>query len=189
MKLFFFDLETTGTAVHRHGIHQISGKIIIDGKEMESFDFHVQPNPQAQIDPEALKVAGVTEEQVKAYPPMGQIYVAICAMLAKYVDKYNRKDKFYLVGYNIAAFDNQFFRAFFKQNGDEYFGSWFYPNCLDVYVLATPHIAPMQPNMVNVKQGTVAKALGIPVDEDKLHDAKYDIDICHAIYDKVCGKY
>lgn len=189
MKLFFFDLETTGTLVHRHGIHQISGKIIIDGKEMESFDLHVQPNPQAQIDPEALNVAGVTEEQIKAYPPMREIYNTIIQKLSKYVDKYDRKDKFYLVGYNIAAFDNQFFRAFFVQNGDKYFGSWFWPNCLDVYVLATPRLAKMRAEMKDFKQGTVAKALGIEVDDSKLHDAKYDIDICHAIYDKVCGEY
>lgn len=43
--------------------------------------------------------------------------------------------------------------------------------------------------MKDFKQGTVAKALGIEVDDSKLHDAKYDIDICHAIYDKVCGEY
>ncbi len=189
MKLFFFDLETTGTMVNKHGIHQISGKILIDGKEVESFNFYVQPNPKAQIDPEALKVAGVTEEQIKAYPPMREIYVTIIQILSKYVDKYDRKDKFFLVGYNISAFDNPFFRAFFVQNGDNYFGSWFWPNCLDVYVLATPHLAAIRPDMKDFKQGTVAKALGIEVDDNKRHDAKYDIDICHAIYDKVCGIY
>lgn len=189
MKLFFYDLETTGTMVHRHGIHQISGKIVIDGKEMESFDYHVQPNPRAQIDPEALKIAGVTKEQIMAYPPMGEIFKILIQMLSKYVDRYDRKDKFFLVGYNISAFDNPLFRAFFVQNGDDYFGSWFWPNCLDVYVLATSMLAKMRAEMKDFKQGTVAKALGIEVDDNKLHDAKYDIDICQAIYDKVCGKY
>lgn len=70
MKLFFYDLETTGTMVNRHGIHQISGKIIIDGEVKESFDFHVAPNPKAQIEPDALAVGNVTEDQIKAYPPM-----------------------------------------------------------------------------------------------------------------------
>lgn len=189
MKLFFFDLETTGTLVHRHGIHQISGKIVIDGEEKESFDFHVQPNPLAQIEPKALEVGGVTEEQIKAYPPMREIYCKIIQILSKYVDKYDRKDKFYLVGYNIASFDNPFFRAFFVQNGDLYFGSWFWPNCLDVYVLATPYLADRRTEMKDFKQGTVAKALGITVDDEKLHDALYDIEICKAIYGIVCGKY
>ena len=34
-----------------------------------------------------------------------------------------------------------------------------------------------------------AKTLGITVEDDKLHDALYDIDICKAIYDIVCAKY
>ena len=32
MKVVFFDLETTGTLVNKHGIHQISGMIVIDGE-------------------------------------------------------------------------------------------------------------------------------------------------------------
>lgn len=32
MKLFFYDLETTGLDCERHGIHQISGAIVIDGE-------------------------------------------------------------------------------------------------------------------------------------------------------------
>ena len=74
MKLLFFDLETTGTLVNKHGIHQISGMVVIDGEVKETFNLHVQPNPQALIEPAALEVGGVTEAQIKAYPPMGVIY-------------------------------------------------------------------------------------------------------------------
>lgn len=189
MKLFFYDLETTGTMVNRHGIHQISGKIIIDGEVKESFDFHVAPNPKAQIEPDALAVGNVTEDQIKAYPPMNEVYQKVTAMLAKYVDKFNKNDKFFLVGYNIASFDNQFFRAWFIQNGDKYFGSWFWSNSFDVMVLASPFLATQRSSMTNFKQGTVAKTLGIHVDDESLHDALYDIEICKAIYDKVCGVY
>ena len=54
MKLFFYDLETTGTNPGRNGIHQISGQIVIDGEVKEEFDFHVAPNPKAVIEKEAL---------------------------------------------------------------------------------------------------------------------------------------
>lgn len=64
MKVVFFDLETTGTLVNKHGIHQISGMIVIDGEVKETFDFKVQPNPKAEIVQEALDVAGVTKEQI-----------------------------------------------------------------------------------------------------------------------------
>ena len=76
-KLFFYDLETTGTNPGRHGIHQISGEIVIDGKTVETFDYKVQPNPKAQIEDAALEVGGVTREQIMAYPPMGQVYTEL----------------------------------------------------------------------------------------------------------------
>lgn len=185
MKQLFFDLETTGTLVNKHGIHQISGMIVIDGEVKETFDFKVQPNPKAEILQEALDVAGVTREQILAYPSMGAIYKQFIDLLSKYVDRYNKKDKFFLVGYNNASFDNTFLRAWFIQNGDKYFGSWFWSNCMDVMVLATPHLAAKRAEMENFKQGTVAKTLGIQVDDSKLHDALYDIEICKAIYDIV----
>lgn len=186
MKALFFDLETTGTYPGKHGIHQISGMIVIDGEIKEKFDFKVRPNPKAEILDEALSVAGVTREQIMAYPPMEEVYRKfVDEILAKYVDRYNKKDKFFLVGYNNASFDNQFLRGWFLQNGDQYFGSWFWANCIDVMVLATPYLAARRAEMENFKQGTVAKFLGIQVDDTKLHDALYDIEICKAIYDIV----
>lgn len=104
-KLFFYDLETTGTNPGRNGIHQISGEIVIDGKSVETFDFKVQPNPKAQVEDAALAVGGVTREQIMAYPPMGQVYTQLVTMLAKYVNKYDKTDKFHLVGYNNRGFD------------------------------------------------------------------------------------
>lgn len=185
MKLVFFDLETTGTNPGKHGIHQISGQIVIDGVIKETFDFHVQPNPRAMIEDEALKVGGVTREQILAYPPMQQVYQEFVAMLGKYVDKFNKKDKFFLVGYNNAAFDNQFLRGFFLQNGDVYFGSWFWSNSIDVMVLASAYLATRRPDMENFKLSTVAKTLGVNVNDESLHDAMYDIELTKAVFDIV----
>lgn len=185
MKLLFFDLETTGTNPGRNGIHQISGQIVIDGKHVQDFDFHVRPNPKAVIEDAALNVGGVTREQVLAYPPMGQVYKEFVAMLDKYVDKYNKKDKFFLVGYNNATFDNQFLRGFFLQNGDNYFGSYFWSNSIDVMVLASAYIADRRADMENFKLSTVAKFLGVSVSDDSLHNALYDIELTRAVYEIV----
>lgn len=185
MKLFFFDLETTGTYPGKNGIHQISGEIVIDGETKERFDFKVQPNPQCVIEEQALAVAGVTREQVMAYPPMHQVYQELVSMLGKYVDKFKKTDKFFLVGFNNASFDNQFLRGFFLQNGDQYFGSWFWSNSIDVMVLASAHLADKRHEMENFKLATVAKFLGVNVDDNSLHDADYDIFLTKAIYDIV----
>ncbi len=185
MKLFFFDLETTGVSPAKNGIHQIGLEIVIDGITKESFDLKVRPNPKAMIEQEALDVAGVTKEQILAYPPMEEVYSRLTAMLGRYVDKFKKTDKFFLVGYNNASFDNQFLRGFFMQNGDNYFGSWFWSNSIDVMVLATQYLMDRRSNMENFKLATVAKEMDIAIDESKLHDASYDLYLTRAIYDKI----
>lgn len=192
-KLFFFDLETTGVKFWKNGIHQIAGAIRIDGEIKERFDFKVKPFERAEIEEESLKVAGVTKEQVLNYPSMEVVFAQISATLSNYVDKFSKTDKFHLVGYNNAGFDNPFFRAFFVQNAitekerqyGNYFGSWFWSDSLDVMVLASNKLRAERHKMVDFKQSTVAKYLGIQVDESRLHDAQYDIDICMKIFDKV----
>lgn len=189
MKLFFFDLETTGVKYWKNGIHQISGEIVIDGETKEQFNFHVAPHPQCLIEEEALQVCGVTQEQIMAYPPMGNIYTQLITMLEKYVNRYDRNDKFFLVGYNNASFDNSFMKAFFVQNKDKYFYSWFWINSIDVMVLATTHLADQRALMKDFKQETVARTLGIDLDATKLHDAEYDIWLTKTIYEKIGGKF
>ena len=189
MKLFLFDLETTGLDVMKHGIHQLSGRIIINGEVKENFDFKVRPKEGAVYDQKALEVGNVTKEQLEAYPSMREVFTKVLAMLDKYVSKFDKTDKYYLVGYNNAHFDNQFFRQWFTDNGHKYFGSYFWSNSCDCMVLATPCLMDKRKAMIDFKQSTVAKALGIEVEAEKLHDASYDIILCHAIYDKVCGKY
>ena len=186
-KLFFYDLETTGVKFWKNGIHQISGCIEVDGDVKEEFNFHVKPNPACIIEDEALKVSGVTLEQINAYPDMNIVYNQIKAMLSKYINKYDKYDKFFLVGYNNAPFDNQFFRAFFVQNNDNYFGSYFWSSAIDVMVLAANHLKNTRHTMENFKLKTVADTLGVTVDESKLHDAMYDIYLTRAVYRKING--
>lgn len=181
-KLFFYDLETTGVKYWKNGIHQISGAVVIDGQIKEVFDFKVRPNDNALIEEEALKVGNVTKEQIMAYPTMKEVYSKIITMLSKYVDKFDKKDKFHLVGYNNASFDNQFFRAFFVQNNDVYFGSWFWSDSIDIMVMASFKLRKVRHELTDFKQSTVAKYFGIEIDESKLHDAKYDIEICIKIF-------
>lgn len=185
MKALFYDLETTGVDYTRHGIHQISGMIEVDDNIVSEFDFKVRPRKDAIIEPSAMDVGNVTAEDIMAYPEMKSVYLELTKRLGQYVDKYNRADKYFLIGYNSNQFDNQFFRAFFTDNGDQYFGSYFWSNAIDVMVLASEYLKHERHTMPNFKQSTVARKLGIDVDETKLHDAVYDISIMRAIYKKV----
>lgn len=184
---FFYDLETTGTKDHKHSIHQIAGCVEVDGEVAEWFNFNVAPHPKAQIDPKAMEVGGVTEAQIRNYPPMAEVFKKVKALLSRHCDPYNPKDKMYLCGYNNAHFDDEFFRAWFEQNMDEYFHSWFWAGSLDVMVLASEYLISRRVGMENFKLMTVAKTLGIKVDESRLHDALYDIQLTRDVYMIVTG--
>ena len=106
-------------------------------------------------------------------------------MLGKYVNKFNKTDKLHLAGFNNAPFDNQFFRAFFTQNRDNFFGSWFWSDTIDVMCLASNYLRNERHKMENFKLKTVAAYLGVEVEEDKLHDALYDIYLTQKIYEIV----
>jgi len=183
----FYDVETTGVDERQNGIHQIAGCIEIDGLVVESFNYNVAPNPKAKIVPEALAVGGVTEEQLKAYEPMEAVFRRFKAMLRKYCDPYDTKAKMYLVGYNNSSFDDKFLRAWFAQSGDTFFGSWFHAGALDVMVLASQYLIERRAKMKDFKLMTVAVEVGLVVDETRLHDANYDIELTRGVYRIVTG--
>lgn len=183
----FYDLETTGVNKMKHCIHQIAGLIEINDEVVEGFNIKSAPHPRAKIEPEALEVGGVTEKQIKAYPLQDVSFRKFKAILAKYIDPYNTKQKAYLVGYNNRAFDDLFLRMWFELNGDSYIGSWFWNDTLDVLVLASQYLIDRRVGMGNFKLQTVAKELGLIVYGGKLHDAFYDVELTRGIYRIITG--
>lgn len=62
------------------------------------------------------------------------------------------------------------------------------PNCMDVYVMVTPFLMGVRNDMENFKLMTVARTMGIEIDENKLHDATYDIELTRDIFYKIINK-
>lgn len=185
---FFYDLETTGLKPSKHSIHQISGYIEVDEEVVEEFNFKTRPHPKAAIEPEAMKKGKVTEEQIKAYPEMKTVFQKVIRMLSNYIDPYESKQRAFLVGFNNSRFDDEFFRRWFSQNGNEGFDSWFWSHAIDVLCLASEYLENRRPNMPSFKLKRVAIELGIEVHSDKLHDAAYDIHLTREIYRIVTGR-
>ena len=184
----FLDLETTGVNPRKHSVHQISGLVEIDDKIVEEFNYYTQPHPKAKYEPAALRIAGKTEEELKSYPPMKEVHKIFTTMLSKYVDKYNPKNKAFIAGFNNKAFDDFFIRAWFEQCGDEFFGSWFYPDTLDVMVLASEYLLYRRAQMPSFKLKRVAIELGMEVIKERLHDSSYDVELTRQIYRIVTGR-
>lgn len=180
-KLFFIDVETTGTDPAKHGLVQIAGIIEIDGEEKERINLLVSPFEGDIIDPRAMQVIGKDEEMIRSYEHPEEIYKQFIACLEKYVDRYERSDKFHFIGYN-SRFDDSFIRAWFRKLDDNYYGSWFHWPAIDVSNLAAVHLLEQRGTMQNFKLMTVADELGISVDPEKAHDALYDVEVTREMY-------
>lgn len=183
MKKFIFDLETTGLSDKKNGIIQIAGIIDLGNDQRHKFDFKCKPYPGKIIEPQALAVTGTTQEMIDGYADPKKAYKALVTLMGKYIDKFDKNDKFVIMGYNC-IFDIGFMRQFFIDSGDRYYGSWFSSyNMIDVHKLFTAlrgsGLYPELEEVENMKLETLANFYGIEI---KAHDALSDIYATEELY-------
>lgn len=172
MKVFYFDVETTGVVPRKHDIIQIAGIVEIDGVEKETFNITMQPFDYEAISPSALKVNKTTVKKLRKYQTPQDAYKELMALLGRHVDKFDKRDKFYLAGYNV-GFDIDFLKAFFTKNEDKYYGSWFNYRKIDpIYLLPVMHYRKLLPDLPTHKLSDVCDYFKIELDA---HDALSDI--------------
>jgi len=186
-KVLYVDLETTGTSPIRHGIHQLAAIAEIDGQIAEELNLKMAPLAKAEVDPEAMTATGVTEAQIRSYPHQSEQYSLFEAFLSRYINRYEKLDKFILAGYNINAFDEPFLRQLFLDNAATsrdrkyggYFGSWFFWPKRDVQTYLSEHILEHGLRLENYQLSTVCEHFGIAI---KAHDALSDIRATRQLY-------
>ena len=194
-KLIFIDVETTGVNPERNGLTQISGCVQIGDEVKESFDYFVRPYPQDAIEMAALEVTGMDRRQFlppdhpdhlavpgQLFEDPKDIYVRLSTIFSKYASQYDKSDKFQFVGYNAHSFDMPFMRRFWEKNGDRFFGSWFWYPCLDVMLVWAQILQETRADLSNFKLATVARHCGIDVDDSRLHDSQYDIELTRELW-------
>ncbi len=175
---FYFDLETTGLYPRTHGVIQLAGLLDIDGQVVETINLRIRPFHHDAVSKEALQVNGITLDQIHsdpAYLPPTEAHRQLTDWMSGYVDRFDKKDKLLMVGYNSHAFDSPFLREWFFKCKDKFFGSYFWHPSIDVMLIAAYYLREVRPHMPNFKLATVCRKLNIPWDEDEAHDALYDV--------------
>ena len=189
MKLLYLDLETTGLDSEKNAIIELSGILEIDNKVQESFSIYMKPDSDQVIDQAALDAIKIDRETIDNYSSQTIGYDRFIKLLEKHVNVFNKEDKLFLIGYNIHAFDVPFLRTFFNRNNNKYFGSYFHHPSIDVMLLVSYFSMSQRKNLPNFKLATIAKSLGIKVDEERLHMALYDVTITRDIFKLIQENY
>jgi DNA polymerase-3 subunit epsilon len=181
-KVFWFDLETTGVFDKTCAILQLAGLVEIDGQIVNEINLKARPHEGAFISDEALLVNGLDEATIMSYPSHTVMYSELVNFICKYVNKFNKKDKFVLGGYNV-GFDDGFLRELFYRCGDKFYGSLFAWPKLDVQHLIAEQYADGL-RLPDHKLSTICSHFGIPLDA---HEAMGDIVATRNLYYKLRG--
>ena len=121
-KIIFIDTETGGVNAEKSALIQLSGIIEVDGTEKEKFNFYIRPFENSEVNEKALEVQGRTLEELgtEKYIDESIIYQEFLEILDKYIDKYDKNDKFIVAGYNV-KFDIDILKALFERNNNNFF--------------------------------------------------------------------
>ena len=183
-KIIFIDTETGGVNAEKSALIQLSGIIEVDGTEKEKFNFYIKPFENSEVNEKALEVQGRTLEELgtEKYIDESIIYKKFLEILDKYIDKYDRNDKFIVAGYNV-KFDIDILKALFERNNNKFLFSYFNSSMLDpLYSVRLLQVAGILPVLENNKLETWCKYFNI---ELKAHDSLQDITATKKLIEKL----
>mgnify|MGYP000856995119 FL=1 len=125
-KIIFIDVETGGLDTNTCALTQLSAIVVIDKETKAMFNAYVKPFKNASFSLEALAVQGrkfEDFENINCYDEK-DVYEEFIRFLDTYVNKFDKKDKFVVAGYNV-AFDLEVLENFFKRNRNYFLYSYF----------------------------------------------------------------
>lgn len=184
IKIIFIDTETGGVNAEKSALIQLSGIIEVDGTEKEKFNFYIKPFENSELNEKALEVQGRTLEELgtEKYIDESIIYKKFLEILDKYIDKYDKNDKFIVAGYNV-KFDIDILKALFERNNNKFLFSYFNSSMLDpLYSVRLLQVTGMLPVLENNKLETWCKYFNI---ELKAHDSLQDITATKKLIEKL----
>lgn len=180
MKYCYIDLETTGLT-KQHGVIEVGIILEVDDVVVEKKEFLMQPIKGDLISKEALHITGYTVERLRELPQARVQARKILRLMDKYIDTWDKNDKFILVGHNINGFDFTMFVNLFDKLGIKYLGSRIdYRVQFDTlsYIKNQQAIGSM-PRMSN-KLGDLCDYFGIKL--DNAHNALADIQATRELF-------
>ncbi|MCH7590238.1 3'-5' exonuclease [PVC group bacterium] len=185
MKKIWVDCETTGLEPGAHALIQLAGIIEIDGEVVEEFDYQLRPLKGQMINPKALAVSGVTLEEITAYRDSHVSYVEFLGLLEKYIDRFDKSDKFLWIGQN-PRFDYGFVEALFNRHENPYLYSFISYHLIDIASIAMALKDAKRIELKSLKLESIAETFDVQFEP---HNALEDARACRKIYLKMLSYF
>ena len=175
-----------GLDAKENDILTIAGIVEIDGEVKEEFYFETQPFDYDNISKEALEINGLNLEQIKTFSMPKEVYRKLIKIFSKYINRYNKSDKFTVCGHNV-RFDLDFLSEFWKKNNDKYFGSWFDYHCIDTVQILQLMQFKKAIEIENCKLVTASQKFGIDLlnAHNSLADIKATRELFYKLIDRI----
>jgi len=186
MTVAWIDTETTGLDPIDSGAFEISILVyqdVMDGdkkvhKMVEEKVFRLNPlDDEVLYHESAAEVNGITEEEIRSYPPAAKVIPELVNFLKKYLPE---DERLIFAGYNC-KFDYSHISALLFRHGGHVMEDYFNGRLIDVYDLVKK-AAKYLPKTKNQKLETMTKALGI---EHTAHGALSDIKATRRLYEVI----
>lgn len=182
MKKLWIDTETTGLDHKKCAIWQIHAISECNGS-LREFGAVMRPHPEAVIEPGALdmlQAAEIDTAKLYSFPEQIVIFNKFLNWLKEDINQYDKTDKFTIYGYNV-GFDVSFIREWFLRCHNDYFGSFFWQQPVDVMSLAADLLIEQRPLFNSFKLASVAAFYSLSP-RGSMHDAATDIRLTRELY-------
>lgn len=180
-KILFLDTLGTGPNPDRYAIYRLGGIYTENGVEKNRFEFRMRPYRNARIQDQSLWIGGESRSSLIYYPDEAKVLKDFVGYLSGIVDIRNPKDKLYIAGFNVAAFDAPFIRSWFLRNGNENFRNYFFVQTIDLMSIAAFTLMEQRRSMPDFHLETAARYLGVRIESgdkyDSIRNAKISLDI------------
>lgn len=185
MKKIFIDVETTGLDCEKDYITELAAIYEHNGKVKKSFHVYCKPYNEKPEGYERLESIGMPKWELLEKLGLTKIglYEFFKAWLNDVINKYDKKDKAFFYGYN-ARFDRDFCYYLFKNQNDNYFGSYFHKIPVDIMALAVDKVASEIVQIPeNFKLQTMCKLFNISLKNS--HSAMEDVQATMELYYRI----
>jgi len=196
-KILFIDTLTTGVNPDRCAIYRIGGifceETVSSIVEKRRFDLTVRPFDGARIMENSLWVGGVTRSDLIRYPLQQNAFADLYKVIQEQINVKNPKDKIYLCGFNVSAFDEPFIKNWFSRNGSGKYRDCFYVQTIDLMSITAFAMMSFRDDMPDFHLETAAKALGVTPTKGKAYSCLDNAETCLKMYVALkerlgCGK-